>query len=133
MNHKSKGSNAERELVHMFWKNEWACMRAAGSGSTQFCCPDIIAGNAERRIAIECKSTKFKTQYLTKKEIEDLKYFALKFGAEAWIGVRFTGMKWFFINTEDLKDSGKSFSVSIELARMKGLLFEELIDVKQIL
>ena len=31
---KSKGTRAERELLHLFWENEWACMRSAGSGST---------------------------------------------------------------------------------------------------
>ncbi|MFP4111954.1 MAG: Holliday junction resolvase Hjc [Candidatus Woesearchaeota archaeon] len=128
MSTKSKGSNAERELVHMFWENDWACIRAAGSGSTRFCSPDILAGNSLRRLAIECKSTSAQTQYLTKKEVEDLIFFSKKFGAEAWVGVRFTGMKWFFVNVEDLKDTGKYFSVSMEMARFKGLIFDELIQ-----
>ena len=33
MSLKSKGSNAERQLLHMFWDAGWACLRSAGSGS----------------------------------------------------------------------------------------------------
>jgi Holliday junction resolvase len=132
MNRKSKGSNAERELVHMFWENGWACMRAAGSGSTSFASPDILAGNVLRRLAIECKATKSNIQYLTKEEIINLKFFAEKFGAEPWVGVRFNTLKWFFVNIEDLKDTGKNYSVSVEMAKMKGLLFEELIENQKI-
>lgn len=130
MNYKSKGSKAERELLHTFWENGWACVRAAGSGSTTFCSPDLLAGNSVRRLAIECKSTKNSTKYLTKKEVEDLCFFAKKFGAEAWIGIRFPSANWFFLNIEDLKETGKFFSVSTESAKFKGLLFEELIQSK---
>jgi Holliday junction resolvase len=130
MNRKNKGSNAERELVHMFWKNNWACLRAAGSGSTRYCCPDIICGNTTRRIAIECKSTKDKFKYLTKKEVEDLIFFSKKFGTESWIGVRFDNINWFFLNPEDLFETDKNYKIDIESAKRKGLLFEELIDVK---
>lgn len=132
MSRKSKGINAERELVHMFWKNDWACIRVAGSGSSKYASPDILAGNAIRRIAIECKSTASSTQYLTKEEILNLKYFAEKFGAEPWVAVRFPSGKWFFINPEDLKETTSNYAVSIELAKTKGLLFEELIPTKKL-
>lgn len=127
MNKKSKGSNAERELLHFFWDNGWAAMRAAGSGSTTRPSPDILAGNGSRKLAIECKVTQNVRQYLTKKEILELGEFSRLFGAEAWIGVKFNNVDWYFMNIEDLKDTGAGHAVSIELAKRKGLLFSELI------
>ena len=127
MSHKSKGINAERELIHAFWKRGFAAIRVAGSGSTKYPSPDVLAGNASRRVAIECKASKDMVKYLTAKEVAELAKFAEVFGAEAWIGMRFNDMEWFFLTLEDLKNSGKSFAVSIELAKKKGLKFEELI------
>jgi Holliday junction resolvase len=60
-NAKAKGSKGERELVAFFNENGWNCVRIAGSGSSKYPCPDILAGNAIRRLAIECKVTKDKT------------------------------------------------------------------------
>lgn len=127
MSRKSKGSNAERELVHLFWSRGWACVRIAGSGSAHYPSPDVLAGNGVRRIAVECKSSGGMVKYLTSKEVVELQEFARVFGAEAWIGVRFDDMKWYFLSVDDLKKSGSSFSASVELVKRKGLLFEDLV------
>ena len=127
INLKRKGTNAERELVHMFWNNSWAAIRVAGSGSSQFPSPDVLASNAIRRLAIECKSTKDDTKYISNEGINQLKEFSVKFGAEAWIGVRFDVHKWFFLNLEDLDQKKESYAISLELARQKGLSFDELV------
>ena len=127
MSRKSKGINAERELIHAFWANKWSAVRVAGSGSSRYPSPDVLAGNGSRRIAIECKASGDMVKYLTAKEVSELQQFADIFGAEPWIGLRFDDMKWQFLSLEDLKSSGKSFSASIELAKKKGLKFEELI------
>lgn len=132
MNRKAKGTTAERELIHMFWETKvWAAMRAAGSGSTSFPSPDIVAGNAQRQLAIECKSIGDDAKYLGKEELEQLLTFARTFGAEPWIGIRFSGRKWFFFNPEDMKETQKNFAINRELAEMKGLSFEELTGTKQ--
>ncbi|PIN68987.1 Holliday junction resolvase [Candidatus Woesearchaeota archaeon CG11_big_fil_rev_8_21_14_0_20_43_8] len=125
---KDKGSAAERELIHMFWENSWAAMRAAGSGSTQHPSPDVIAGNGMRRVAIECKSVGDDKKYISKDEMIQLLLFSHTFGAEAWIGIRFSGRKWFFLNPEDLSETDKSHLVSEKIAEMKGLSFEEMIN-----
>ena len=127
MNTKAKGTVAERELIAMFWKNGWSAMRAAGSGSTQFPSPDVIAGNAQRYLAIECKSVGCANKYFPPEELAQLEEFARGFGAEPWIGIRFSGKKWFFVNPEDMKDTGRNFAISEKLAKMKGLSFVELI------
>ena len=128
MSHKSKGINAERELIHAFWSKKWSAVRIAGSGSSRYPSPDVLAGNGIRYLAIECKSSGDTAKYLTAKKVAELKEFSEIFGAESWIGMRFDGMKWYFLSLEDLKNSGSSFSVSIQLAKKKGLSFDELIE-----
>jgi len=127
MAQKQKGTNAERDLVHMFWaKKPWVAHRIAGSGSSKYPSPDIIASNNLRRLAIEVKSSRKNNVYIPKEEIEALVQFARMFGAEPWVAVRFVRMDWFFLNIEDMKETDTNYAVSVELAKMKGLLFEEL-------
>lgn len=125
INKKAKGTNAERELIKMFWDAGWAAIRAAGSGSSRFPSPDIIASNRIRRCAIECKTTKDLHKYLSKQDIDQLLEFACSFGAEAWIGIRFDVLKWYFLSTEDLEKTPGGYKISIENARNKGLIFDE--------
>jgi len=127
LNKKAKGSNSERDLIHKFNDNGWVAIRSAGSGSMQYPSPDILAGNNLRRLAIECKTTADTKKYLTKKEVDELVFFANKFGAEAWIAVKFDRMDWFFINIEDLEKTDKSYMIDIPRAKRKGLGFEQLI------
>jgi holliday junction resolvase Hjr len=129
MDKKAKGSNAERDLIHKFNDNGWVAIRSAGSGSQQYPAPDILAGNNLRRVAIECKATAGIRKYLTRKEVDELVFFANKFGAEAWIGVKFDRLDWYFINIEDLDRTEKSYSIDIPVAKRKGLSFEQLIGI----
>lgn len=129
MSRKSVGINAERELIHLFWAtNEWSAIRVAGSGSSHYPSCDIIASNAVRKLAIEAKVTKDKSKYFSKEEIEQLKIFSEKFGAEPWIGVKFKNISWFFVSLEDLEIAGKNYVISVKLAKNKGLLFNQLIN-----
>jgi len=129
LNKKAKGSNAERDLIHKFNENGWVAIRSAGSGSQQYPSPDILAGNNLRRVAVECKATADTKKYLTKKEVDELVFFANKFGAEAWIAVKFDRMDWYFINIEDLEKTDKSYSIDIPMAKRKGLSFEQVIGI----
>jgi len=127
MSRKSKGINAERELVHMFWAHGWGAARVAGSGSMRYPSPDIIAGNGLRRLVIECKAIAGINQYFSTKDVSDLREFASKLNAEPWIGMRFDVLKWFFLPLDELKETKTEFSVNLMLAKRKGLSFEELI------
>jgi len=127
MSIKQKGTNAERELVHLLWGMQVPAIRVAGSGSSKYPSPDIIAGTPERKLVIECKSIKGKSKYIPKKEVEDLLFFARKFGAEPWIGIRFAKKEWHFISHEDLEESKTSYVITHENIKIKGLLIEELI------
>ncbi len=124
MNQKGKGTNAERELLHMFWKKNWACTRCAGSGSMRYDSPDLIAGSHERKLCIECKATKAKVQYLTKEEVFSLRSFSHLFGAEPYIAVKFNGKPWVFKKANKLKETEKFFVIRSD---EEAIDFEELI------
>ena len=127
MNAKAKGTNAERELLHMFWNADFACFRAAGSGSMKYPCPDLIAGNNVRKLAIEVKNPGKDYQHLDQREVTDLQEFAQLFGAEPWIAIRFK--EWHFFTLEDINKTAENYSVTKEIAQRKGLSFADLIHL----
>ena len=130
MSSKKKGTRTERELFHMFWNDNWSCLRIAGSGSTPLPAVDLLAGNAGRVLAIECKSSKKDKKYIEEERILELKEFAEKFGAEPWVGMRFNNMAWFFLSLDDMERSKNgSFIISKDLAIKKGLEFKDLIKL----
>ncbi len=67
MGNKIRGTNAERELLHMFWAEGWVACRAAGSGSMRYPSPDLFVSKSGKHLAIECKITKGKKQILKKR------------------------------------------------------------------
>ena len=127
VNRKAKGTKGERELVKAFNEAGWSCIRVAGSGSSRYPSPDILAGNAIRRVAIECKVTCEKKKYFSKIEIEQLNMFSRKFGSEPWVGVRFPDEPWYFLMLEDLEETKKGYGLSLAVAQRKGLNFVELL------
>lgn len=110
---KTKGSNAERELVSMFAGIGWAAIRVAGSGSSKFPSPDVLVSNGSKVIAIECKSTKKKYQYFNPLQLKQLEQFSNSFNAEPWLAVKFS-TDWKFFKPKDLAQKKKSFGVTIE-------------------
>lgn len=125
---KRKGTIGERDIIAKFWSVDgWCAHRIAGSGCSRYPSPDIIAGSSQRKLAIEAKVTSDKKKYFSDEEIAGLKEFALTFGAEPWIAVKFPGEEWSFISLDDLNKSGASYNISVDEAKNKGLLFEELI------
>lgn len=132
MGNKSKGSNAERELLHMFWGKGLACLRSAGSGSMKYPGPDLLVGNLVRRMAIECKSSKDNKIYLNEHDVSQLKEFSKVFDARPWFAVKFFRKDWLFVGVEDLQKTLTGYVIDLKKAELKGLSFEELIsyDVK---
>lgn len=125
---KRKGTRYERELLKMFWEKNFATIRSAGSGSMPLPSPDLLVGGSGRVLAIECKALKEGNKYFKEHEIRELKEFSDKFGAEAWVAVRFDNKGWFFVSVEDLGISKKgTYFISLDVAERKGLRFDELI------
>lgn len=127
MKAKLKGSNAERELIHLFWgTKEWTACRVAGSGSMKYPSPDIIANKQGINLAIECKSTSSNNQYLEKREVAELVSYAKLAGARPLIAVRFDRQPWRFLNPDDLNPTEKNLVITPEMAELKGMTFEDL-------
>ena len=127
---KAKGSRTERELLKLFWDNNYWCIRVAGSGSMPLPCPDLLAGKKGKSIAVECKSSKSNRAIISQEQVEELKEFAKGFGAQSWIGVRFDKTAWHFIEPKQLKKGNKHHSISKEFALEKGIHFKEFIKRK---
>ena len=125
-NMNQKGAKTERELVHLFWAQEWAACRVAGSGRQNYPAPDVIANKQGINLAIECKATKAESQYLEKREVEELKAYAARAGARALIALRFNNTPWIFLNPEDLDETPSSFVATKEKAQLRGTTFEQL-------
>ncbi len=126
---KSKGSRTERELIRMFYDTGvYIALRATGSGSTPLPAPDLLVGGKNRVLAIECKSGKDK-RYIKKDQIDELKEFASRFGAQPLIGARFDRLGWYFLKIEDLHVSkGGNHLITKEIALEKGITFEKLTE-----
>jgi len=125
---KAKGSNAERELVSKFWEKGFASIRVAGSGSSRFPCPDVLASNGQRTIAVEAKATKKDAQYFREKQITELIEFSRKFGAEPILAVKFSS-KWSFFELFKLRQTPNGdYAISKKDVEELGISFEELIS-----
>jgi Holliday junction resolvase len=127
-NKKGKGTTAENELIHNFWANDWVCVRVAGSGSTKYPAPDLLASNGFKKYVMEIKTVNAVKKYFTQKEIKDLEYFASKFGAESWVGIKFKESQWFFIPTFELEEtSSNNYVISLIEMKRKGFKFEDIL------
>jgi len=94
-----KGDRRERELVNELDERGWAVMRAPSSGSaTQRELPDVLAGNGERTYAFEAKASSEKPIYLDEREVENLRHFASKFGAQPRLAIRYDYRDWAFFD-----------------------------------
>ena len=108
----------------MFCENNWAAARIAGSGLADESPCDLLAGKfGEKKICVECKTSKKTSKYISKKQIEDFLIFSEIFGLKPVLAVRFNREGWFFLNPKELEDAGKNWIVSLELAREKGKRF----------
>lgn len=125
---KSKGSNAERELLKSFIENNYRAVRVAGSGTMENSDCDLIAGKVGKKYAIEVKSTKNPYKYISKKQIENFLVFSEIFGLTPVIALRFDREGWFFLHPSSLEDAGKNFVLTIEKARKDGKKFSQFFD-----
>ncbi len=125
MSNKAKGSKAERELYEMFVANHYRAVRVAGSGRMDNADCDLIAGKPGEKYAIEVKSTKKTSKYITKEQMSSFIVFCEIFGLAPVIAVRFNRLGWYFLNPPDLEDSGKNWGISAKDASEKGKRFSQ--------
>jgi Holliday junction resolvase len=84
---------------------------------------DLIAGNSDEKYCIEVKSSKKPYKYISKDQMENFIIFSQIFDLEPIVAVRFNRKGWFFLEPEDLEETGKSWKVDLEMAREKGKRF----------
>ena len=129
MSNKAKGSRAERELIKLFTENCWRAVRVAGSGVNDDSQCDLIVGKAGKEgFTIEAKSSKKSTIYISKQQIEDFILFSKIIGLKPVIALRFNYQGWLFIEPHYLKDTGKYWAVSLEIAHEKGKRFSQFFE-----
>ena len=130
-----KGSKEERDLVRMFWNNNFAAMRApASGGATKKPLPDVLAGNGKKYLAIEVKTTTKDKIYIDSDKIEKLIEFSKIFGSKPYIGIKFKYKKWLFVEPKDLfKTKNGNYRLNEDLAFEKGADFDTIIgNTKQL-
>jgi Holliday junction resolvase len=129
MSNKSKGSKVERELLSIFTENGWRCVRVAGSGVNDESPCDLMAAKLGKRgYAIECKSSRKESIYISKQQIEDFILFSSIIGLNPVIAARFNHQGWLFLKPEQLRDAGKSWVVNLNYAKSTGLKFSQFFE-----
>ena len=129
MSNKSKGSNAERELVSLFTEHGWRAVRVAGSGVNDESPCDMIVGKlGNKGYTIEAKSSRSNYIYIKKSQIEDFFLFSSTIGLTPVIAVRFTYEGWLFLSPEQLVDSGKNWVVARKKAKLEGKKFGQFFE-----
>lgn len=129
MGNKEKGSKAERELYDMFVKNGFRAVRVAGSGMMENTACDLIAGKKGEKYSIEVKSSKSPSKYITKEQIEQFMIFSEIFDLVPIVALRFNREGWFFINPNQLRDSGKNWVITLEDAKQIGKRFSQFFNI----
>jgi len=124
-----KGYKEEIDLVKILWNNNFAAIRApASGGATKKPLPDVIAGNGNRYLAIEVKTTSKDKVYIDSEKVKGLHKFSRIFGAKPYIGVKFKYKEWFFLPLDDLEITPqKNYKIDLKLALRKGLDIYEII------
>ncbi len=129
MSNKSKGSNAERELLRLCTEKGWRAIRVAGSGVNDDSPCDMIIGKMGRKgYAIEAKSSKSAIIYITREQINDFYLFSQMINLQPVIAVRFNRHGWIFITPDQLRDSGKNWAISLKDALSQGKRFSQFFE-----
>jgi Holliday junction resolvase len=127
MPYHSKGANAERELMRLFFREGFSVVRIAGSGTSPLPAPDIIALKAGRIIAVECKARKAKNLAITISQVGELLDWAKKAGSEAFVAWRVPRKGWLFFHPKEMNQTGKFFTLSLKQAQAIGRPLEKVV------
>ncbi|NVM53092.1 MAG: Holliday junction resolvase [Candidatus Helarchaeota archaeon] len=131
---KKSGIAAERKLVNLFWKHNFAAIRipASGAGGKSYPKPDIIAGNGKKYYAFEVKTSNLEKIYLRDDEIQELVSFSEAFGCVPFVAIKFKkkSRDWKFFNISTLKKttSGNNYKIEYNEDFSKGIDLSSLVQ-----
>lgn len=124
---RSKGANAERELVVKLWKLGFAVLRGPASGSKikKGVYPDIVAIKNRHIFVFEVKRrSRLGHVYISKDQLEKIKEFARRAGGEALVAVKISELRtWRAIPLIHIKE------VSSSKARIDKEIIEQADDL----
>lgn len=127
MANKKRGSDAERELLHLLSQKGFAVARVAGSGMIEETNCDLFAGNGKKKCVIEVKICSSNKKYFNAEQIKGLIEFAKQFGLKPFVAIKFLRKGWWFIEPERLEKTEKALMISLEEIKTKGKSFEEFV------
>jgi len=129
MQHKKKGSNAERELLFMLYDHGFATARIAGSGSSTLPTPDIIAIKNKVGFAIECKTKAGEYLNMRPEQIEELAIWEKLSGNKAFVAWRLGKNEWYFLHYSKMNKTKKAYSIKRAEIKEKGVNFNTFIKI----
>ena len=124
-NHYAKGYRTERELKQLLLAQGFAVVRSGGSG-TDGVSPDLLALKASKKFALECKARSGDYLHIEKPKWELMKSWEDTTGLPVFIAWKIDRREWRFFSLNQMKDSGKSYSLN-KKEYEKGLGFEEMV------
>jgi Holliday junction resolvase len=121
---KRLGSDAERELCHIFISKNFRVIRSAGSGTLTNSECDIIVANKKKAYCIESKSTRKGGVYIPKDRMNKFLKFAEDTNFTPLVALRFIRENWIFVKPEQFNSEGNTYGITLKKAKQEGLCFE---------
>jgi Holliday junction resolvase len=113
INRKRKGTNAERELLHLLWEKGYAVVRASSSGAIKLPCPDIVAIKSKRILAFEIKNWEKKPS-VNRKQFYELYVWAERAGAIPFLAWKAPRKGFIFYSLERILLYNEFSPISLE-------------------
>lgn len=118
-----KGYVGERELLYKLYDKGYVVLRSPRSGRIGLPTPDIVAIKNSKVYALECKFRNI-AFIVPKEQLEQLKEWVEKAGANAYIAWKIPRKGWKFIALDDaMKNNGR---ISKKLCNLVGKDFDEI-------
>lgn len=124
---KKRGSDAERELLHLLSEKGFAVARVAGSGMIEETNCDLFAGNGKKKHVIEVKICSNNKKYFRREQIKGLMEFGEKFGLGPIIAIKFLRKGWWFIEPDKLDSTEKALAISFDDVIKRGKSFDNFV------
>ena len=121
---KRLGSDAERELCHIFINNNFRVIRSAGSGTLTNAECDLVVASKKKAYCIESKSTRKGGVYIPKDRMIEFLKFAEDTNFNPLIALRFIRENWIFVKPEQFNSEGNTYGITLNRAKKEGLSFE---------